>query len=296
MSAISILGFSGAFLDPVTGTVPLGNGYRWYLPALMRFNAADSFSPFGPAGINPYAYCSDDPIDYIDPRGHMEVNLGGELSTLESSSLRDAEGDSAEMVHESGTASDGAGQSGPIATGQSRNGNQGPGTSMNRPTVPGVQRAGQVPRANQQDWRQPNAEVPPWRQAGEQLSPFRKAAPKKTSAPPRGTWRERRIAAGQRLLINPPPYNDNPIFAELPEHAWSKADYQVTLSVRWVTDLGDTGLGTVTSHIHYRWTGTEWEKFGGNTWITGVKDFDWPTPDAVVDMAPALPRYPDYHP
>ncbi|MGN6082766.1 RHS repeat-associated core domain-containing protein [Trinickia sp.] len=296
MSAISILGFSGAFLDPVTGTVPLGNGYRWYLPALMRFNAADSFSPFGPAGINPYAYCSDDPIDYIDPRGHMEVNLGGELSTLESSSLRDAEGDSAEMVHESGTASDGAGQSGPIATGQSRTGNQGPGTSMNRPTVPGVQRAGQVPGANLPEWRTPNAEVRAWRRPGEQPPLFRKAAPKKTSAPPRGTWRERRIAAGQRLLINPPPYNDNPIFAELPEHAWSRADYQVTLSVRWVTYLGDTGLGTVTSHIHYRWTGTEWEKFGGNTWITGVKDFDWPTPDAVVDMAPALPRYPDYHP
>lgn len=296
MSAISILGFSGAFRDPVTGTVPLGNGYRWYLPALMCFNAPDSFSPFGPAGINSYVYCTADPINHIDPLGHMEVNLGGELSTLERSSLLDAEGASGETLHESSTASDGGGQSSPIASGQSLNGNQGPGTSTNHPTVPGVHRAGQVPPAEVLEWRRRDTDVPQWRRSGERPRAFQTAAPKKPSEPPPNTWRGRRVAAGKRLVINPPKYNDNPIFVELPEEAWPDADYHVTLSVRWNTYLGDTGLGQVTSHIHYRWTGTEWEKFGGNTWITGVKDYYWPTPDAVVAMAPALPRYPDFHP
>ncbi|ANN72544.1 RHS repeat-associated core domain-containing protein [Bordetella bronchialis] len=70
-------GFTGARSDPITGAYPLGNGYRWHLPALMRFNAADDFSPFGAGGINAYAYCTGDPVNYDDPGGH--VGIWGEI-------------------------------------------------------------------------------------------------------------------------------------------------------------------------------------------------------------------------
>ncbi|MCP9268662.1 hypothetical protein M5U04_11290 [Xenorhabdus sp. XENO-1] len=63
--------YNGERFDPVGGAYPLGNGYRTYNPALMRFNAPDSWSPFGAGGINPYAYCLSDPINHIDPSGHM---------------------------------------------------------------------------------------------------------------------------------------------------------------------------------------------------------------------------------
>jgi RHS repeat-associated protein len=67
------LGFTGNYHDAVTAAYPLGNGYRCYLPQLLRFNAPDDWSPFGPGGTNPYAYCGDDPINNSDPSGHMEV-------------------------------------------------------------------------------------------------------------------------------------------------------------------------------------------------------------------------------
>ncbi|WP_427183259.1 RHS repeat-associated core domain-containing protein [Bordetella bronchialis] len=64
-------GFTGAYRDPVALGYPLGNGYRWHMPGSMRFNAPDSFSPFGPGGINAYAYCAGDPVNRSDPGGHM---------------------------------------------------------------------------------------------------------------------------------------------------------------------------------------------------------------------------------
>ncbi|WP_052752434.1 RHS repeat-associated core domain-containing protein [Tatumella morbirosei] len=64
-------GYNGERTDPVSGTYHLGNGYRAYNPVLMRFNCPDSLSPFGAGGINPYAYCSGDPVNYTDPTGHI---------------------------------------------------------------------------------------------------------------------------------------------------------------------------------------------------------------------------------
>jgi RHS repeat-associated protein len=72
----SVLGFNGERLDPVSGTYHLGNGYRAYNPVLMRFNCPDSWSPFGAGGINPYAYCDGDPINRVDPTGHMSWQAG----------------------------------------------------------------------------------------------------------------------------------------------------------------------------------------------------------------------------
>jgi RHS repeat-associated protein len=77
----SVLGFSGEQLDPLTGLYLLGNGYRAYSPALMRFLSPDSMSPFGTGGLNPYAYCGGDPINRVDPTGHFwQALLGIALS------------------------------------------------------------------------------------------------------------------------------------------------------------------------------------------------------------------------
>lgn len=66
-----VLGFNGERLDPASGAFHLGNGYRAYSPALMRFHCPDSLSPFGAGGVNPYAYCAGDPANRADPSGHL---------------------------------------------------------------------------------------------------------------------------------------------------------------------------------------------------------------------------------
>ncbi|KAF7175522.1 hypothetical protein CNMCM7691_008623 [Aspergillus felis] len=65
------IAFNGQWRDPVTGWYHLGNGYRVYNPVTMRFLTPDSWSPFTTGEINPYAYCSGDPINRIDPSGHF---------------------------------------------------------------------------------------------------------------------------------------------------------------------------------------------------------------------------------
>ncbi len=75
-------GFTGAYRDCATFANPLGNGYRWYLPWLMRFNAPDSLSPFGAGGSNAYAYCAADPINRSDPSGHMFNGLASDIGKV----------------------------------------------------------------------------------------------------------------------------------------------------------------------------------------------------------------------
>jgi RHS repeat-associated protein len=65
--------FNGERKDPVTGMYLLGNGYRAYNPAMARFNAPDSASPFGGGGVNAYAYCLGDPVNRTDPSGHFAL-------------------------------------------------------------------------------------------------------------------------------------------------------------------------------------------------------------------------------
>ncbi|MFW0759295.1 RHS repeat-associated core domain-containing protein [Pseudomonas sp. H11T01] len=65
----SLLGFNGERPDPVTGHYLLGNGHRAFNPVLMRFNSPDRLSPFGRGGLNPYAYCLGDPVNFSDPTG-----------------------------------------------------------------------------------------------------------------------------------------------------------------------------------------------------------------------------------
>jgi len=67
---MSLMGFNGERPDPLTGHYLLGNGYRAFNPVLMRFNSPDSLSPFGKGGLNSYAYCAGDPVNFSDPSGH----------------------------------------------------------------------------------------------------------------------------------------------------------------------------------------------------------------------------------
>ncbi|MEQ4224354.1 MULTISPECIES: RHS repeat-associated core domain-containing protein [Pseudomonas syringae group] len=71
VSSASLMGFNGERCDPVTGHYLLGNGYRAFNPVLMRFNSPDSLSPFEEGGLNAYAYCQGDPVNFSDPTGHM---------------------------------------------------------------------------------------------------------------------------------------------------------------------------------------------------------------------------------
>ncbi|WP_048958783.1 RHS repeat-associated core domain-containing protein [Enterobacter bugandensis] len=73
MMNTSITGFNGERIDPVSGHTHLGNGYRAYSPILMRFTCPDNRSPFGDGGINPYAYCTGDPVNHSDPTGHLSL-------------------------------------------------------------------------------------------------------------------------------------------------------------------------------------------------------------------------------
>lgn len=72
-TVVSLIGFNGERPDPVTGHYLLGQGFRAYNPVLKRFNSPDSFSPFGRGGINAYAYCENNPINYADPDGHARL-------------------------------------------------------------------------------------------------------------------------------------------------------------------------------------------------------------------------------
>ncbi|GLU33203.1 RHS repeat-associated core domain-containing protein [Trinickia caryophylli] len=74
MDSTTAIGFEGERQDPVALAYPLGDGYRWYLPGLMRFAAPDNLSPFQIGGVNPYADCADDPINVRDPSGHAPTS------------------------------------------------------------------------------------------------------------------------------------------------------------------------------------------------------------------------------
>lgn len=72
------LGYTGTIIEAFTEHYLLGNGYRGFNPLLMRFNSPDSWSPFGKAGVNAYAYCLNDPMNASDPSGHIKHSTGWE--------------------------------------------------------------------------------------------------------------------------------------------------------------------------------------------------------------------------
>lgn len=72
----SALRYCGQLKEPVTGHYLLGDGYRAFVTGwIMRFNAPDSLSPFREGGLNAYSYCAGDPVNRVDPTGHMLKSL-----------------------------------------------------------------------------------------------------------------------------------------------------------------------------------------------------------------------------
>ena len=67
------LAYCGQAREASTGFYHLGNGYRSYDPCLMRFLSPDALSPFVMGGINAYAYCAGDPINYQDRNGRIKT-------------------------------------------------------------------------------------------------------------------------------------------------------------------------------------------------------------------------------
>lgn len=65
----SSLGFNGQWAEALANLYFLGAGRRGYSTVLMRFLSSDRASPFGTGGINPYAYCEGDPVNYHDNSG-----------------------------------------------------------------------------------------------------------------------------------------------------------------------------------------------------------------------------------
>ena len=76
------LGYNGERFEALTGHYLLGKGYRAYNPMLMRFNGPDHFSPFGGGGINAYAYGGGDPVNLLDPSGHIAMRFRGRPQLL----------------------------------------------------------------------------------------------------------------------------------------------------------------------------------------------------------------------
>ncbi|EAW8022944.1 hypothetical protein S918_21955 [Salmonella enterica] len=71
LAASPAIRFNGEKMDPVLQCYHLGNGYRCYHPKLMRFLVPDSLSPFDEGGINSYMYCVGNPVNLVDPTGHL---------------------------------------------------------------------------------------------------------------------------------------------------------------------------------------------------------------------------------
>ncbi|MHA6196303.1 RHS repeat domain-containing protein [Pseudomonas wadenswilerensis] len=63
------LGFNGEALE--SSDVYLLGSYRAYNPGLMIMHSPDTLSPFARGGLNAYAYCLGDPVNLVDPTGHL---------------------------------------------------------------------------------------------------------------------------------------------------------------------------------------------------------------------------------
>ncbi|MGE8306748.1 MAG: RHS repeat-associated core domain-containing protein [Pseudomonas kermanshahensis] len=68
------VGFNGELIEAFNFYI-LGAGYRVHSPTLMRLLSPDNLSPFAQGGINSYAYCGGDPVNFSDPSGHNPYKI-----------------------------------------------------------------------------------------------------------------------------------------------------------------------------------------------------------------------------
>lgn len=73
----STVSYNGYFYDATVMAYRLGK--RHYSPFRKSFNTPDFLSPFGVAGPNRYQYADGDPINKIDPSGHLS---GGQIALI----------------------------------------------------------------------------------------------------------------------------------------------------------------------------------------------------------------------
>lgn len=72
-ASIAKLGFNGCWRGPVDDYYALGNGRRLLNTLIGRFVSPDRLSPFSRGGLNTYAYCQGDPVNFSDPSGQFSV-------------------------------------------------------------------------------------------------------------------------------------------------------------------------------------------------------------------------------
>lgn len=77
------LGFNGMLKERSVNWYHLGNGHRMFNPVLMRFHSSDRLSPFDKGGMNAYAYCEGDPVNFTDPTGQFILEIRGLFATIE---------------------------------------------------------------------------------------------------------------------------------------------------------------------------------------------------------------------
>ena len=82
MAEINPLRYRGYYYDSETGFYYLQS--RYYDPKICRFINADSYTSTGQGllGYNMFAYCNNNPLNFVDPYGHDAEALGWWISTM----------------------------------------------------------------------------------------------------------------------------------------------------------------------------------------------------------------------
>lgn len=80
-------GFNDKQLDDESGLLFYGG--RYYDPKLGRFMTADTFVPYAsdPQSLNRYSYCRNNPVNLVDPSGHIFFALIGAIISAVSSAI-----------------------------------------------------------------------------------------------------------------------------------------------------------------------------------------------------------------